>query len=174
MKDLIQEGRKIQETFKKNVISEGKWKYIGYDEGDSFPIGWSRTWEYSPSFFDMIGNFLKRRSDKLPKIKRITATLDHLEKKGQEFRFVPYETVTIKIVLGNPIRIEKEREDARLDYYDEFDIIIVTSDPPFTTFSIETRVGNKKNSDKIDDAELIKLIKKMLDELKPELQKYTT
>lgn len=154
----------------KDIINEGKWKYIDYDENDT---GWSRTWEYSPSFFDMIGNFLKRRSDKLPKIKRITATLDHLTEKEQGFRFVGYETVTIRIVLGNPITIKKEREFDSIDYYDLFDSIRVTSKPPFTTFTIETLINNKKNSDKIDDAELNKLIKKMFDELKPEIDEYT-
>lgn len=169
VKDLIQEGRKIQEAFKKNVISEGKWKHIDYDEGDN---GWTRTWEYSPSFFDMIGNFLKGRSGKLPKIKSITATLEHNTRKEQEFTLIDYEVVKIKIVLGNPITIEKERVGSS-DFYDLFDTILVTSSAPFTSFGVETLIRNKKNSDNINDVELNKLIKKMLEELKPELKKYT-
>lgn len=153
----------------KNLINEGKWKYTGWFDADT---GSERTWEYSPSFFDTIGNFLKSRSGKLPKIKKITATLSRGTEKTQDFKLVEYETVEIKIVLGNPITIEKERVGSS-DFYDVFDTILVTSSAPFTSFGIETLIRNKKNSDNINDNELNKLIKKMLDELKPELQKYT-
>ena len=153
----------------KDLINEGKWKYVGYDEGDTWI---ERDWEYSQSFFDMIGNFLKRRSGKLPKIKNITATLTRGTEKTQYADLVNYETLEIKIVLGNPITIEKERVGSS-DFYDLFDTILVTSSAPFTSFGIETLIRNKKNSDSINDEELKKLIKKMLDELKPELQKYT-
>lgn len=153
----------------KDIINEGKWKYAGYDEGDTWI---ERHWEYSQSFFDAFGNFFKRRYGKLPKIKNITATLTKATEKTQDANLVNYETVEIKIVLGNPITIEKERVGSS-DFYDLFDSILVTSSAPFTSFGIETLIRNKKNSDNINDNELNKLIKKMLDELKPELQKYT-
>lgn len=146
----------------KDLISEGKWKYTGWYDGD---IGGERFWEYSRSFFDVVGNFFKRRSGKLPNIKSIKATLNTGFRNEKD-------NVEINIVLGNPITIEKERVDSS-DFYDLFDSIIVTSETPFNSFEVETLIRNKKNSDSIDDSELNKLIKQMLDELKPELEKYT-
>lgn len=146
----------------KDLINEGKWKYTGWYDGDT---GSERFWEYNRSFFDMISNFLKRRSGKLPKIKSIKATLD----SGFSSTV---DSVVIKIVLGNPITIEKERDGAS-DFYDVFDNIVVISEKPFTKFEVESFIQNKKNSESIDDVEFNKLIQKMLDELKPELQKYT-
>ena len=66
MKDLIQEGRKIQETFKKNVITEGKWKFIESDD-NPFGAGEIYTFAYGQSFFDSVGNFLKKITGKLPR-----------------------------------------------------------------------------------------------------------
>lgn len=146
----------------KDLINEGKWKYTGYGEGD---IGSERFWEYSRSFFDLVGNFFKRRSGKLPKIESISATLN-VGFRNQK------DNVEMNIVLGNPTTIEKERTDSS-DFYDLFDTIRVTSEKPFNSFEVETLIRNKKNSDSIDDAELNKLIKQLLDELKPELKKYT-
>lgn len=161
MKDLIQEGRKIQETFKKNVLTEGRWAYVGAQEGD---IGDVYEFEYSGSFFDYIGNLLKKISGKLPKIKKITAMLNI---DNGEYKRGGLE---IKITLGNPIRIEDDFYD--IGYVDEFDKIFVTSKPPYSSFEIFTSIQNKKNSKNIDDAEMNKLITQLLNELKPELKKY--
>ena len=113
----------------------------------------------------MVGNFFKRRSGKLPKIKSIKATLNTGFRNEKD-------NVEINIVLGNPITIEKERVGSS-DFYDLFDTIYVTSEKPFNSFEVKTLIRNKKNSESINDSELNKLIKKLLDELKPELQEYT-
>ena len=147
----------------KDLLNEGKWKYIGHEKwlGDS----WVKTWKYSPGFFDMTGNFLKRSSGKLPEIKGIRAIF-----------YSSSQSVEMVIVLANPIKIEKERTTSIFDpteYYDSFDTIEVVSKKPFNTFEVQTTIRNNKNSEKINDPELNKLIQKMIDELKPELQKYT-
>ena len=146
-------------------MNEGKWYWVDQDEGD---VGQSQYWEYYRGAFERISDFFKRRSGKMkiPKIETITAQLDYNFPSYQE------DEVKIQIVLGNPITIERDRGFGAIDYYDSFDTINVVSEKPFNTFKVETIVRNKKNSENMDDTELKNLIKKMLDELKPELQKY--
>ena len=163
MKDLIQEGRKIQETFKKNVITEGKWKFVDTDD-NPFGVGSTYMFRYDKSFFDLVAGFFKKISGKLPKINSITAELNL--KNGQ------YESgnVEIRIVLGNPIRIKND--DYEVGYREEFDSIVVNSKTPFSSFQVSSYIHNKKNSTKMDDAEMKKLITQLMGELKPELKKY--
>jgi len=163
MKDLIQEGRKIQETFKKNVITEGKWKLVDTDD-NPFGVGEIYIFNYDRSFFDFVGNFFKKMSGKLPKIEEIVARLNILDGQYEE------GNLEIQIVLGNPIRIKDD--DYEVGYREEFDAIIVNSKTPFSSFKLSTYIHNKKNSGSIDSVEIKTLISKLLTELKPELKKY--
>jgi len=163
MKDLIQEGRKIQETFKKNFITEGKWKLVDTDD-NPFGMGEIHTFKYDRNFFDFVGNFFKKVTGKLPKIEDIVARLNILDGEYKE------GNLEIKIVLGNPIRTPND--DYEVGYQEEFDSIVVNSKNPFSSFQVSSYIQNKKNSTKIDDAEMKKLITQLLGELKPELKEY--
>ena len=163
MKDLIQEGRKIQETFKKNVITEGKWKFVDTDD-NPFGQGEIHTFKYDRSLFDFVGNFFKKMSGKLPKISDITAQLNYENGEYKE------GNLEIKIVLGNPIRIKDD--DYEVGYREEFDSIVINSKKPFSSFQAASYIQNKKNSGSIDSVEIKTLISKLLTELKPELKKY--
>ncbi len=101
MKDLIQEGRKIQETFKKNVITEGKWKLVDTDD-NPFGMGEIHTFKYDRNFFDSVGNSLKKLSGKLPRIKEITAKLNY------EDGYYEDGSLEIEIVLTSAIRIKDD------------------------------------------------------------------
>jgi len=155
--------RNIQETFKKNVITEGKWKFVETDD-NPFGMGEIHTFKYDRSLFDFVGNFFKKVTGKLPKIEDIVARLNILDGEYKE------GNLEIKIVLGNPIRTPND--DYEVGYQEEFDSIVINSKKPFSSFQVSSYIENKKNSTKMDDAEMKKLITQLLGELKPELQEY--
>jgi hypothetical protein len=163
MKDLIQEGRKIQETFKKNVITEGKWKLVDTDD-NPFGMGEIYIFNYDRSFFDSAGNVLKKLSGKLPRIKEITAKLNY------ENGYYEDGSLEIEIVLTSSIRIKDD--DYEVGYREEVDTIKVNTESPFDSFRITLWVQNKVNQDDYDGAEMEKFIAQLINELKPELKKY--
>lgn len=150
----------------KELIKEGKWELTDQDDETWY-------WRYNPSFFQWLNqkfkNLFTTKSEKMPKIREITARLDNFFGRGKY-----NATLELEIIFENPITIYNENPPfPEPDSYEYFDRIVVDSHMPFTSFSYHKFMKNEKNIQKLDHTELNKIIRQLVQELKPELLNLT-